>query len=107
MHPAIRCQLGVERRGQHGTLANQHWDPLEAGQHLDVLARRHDEGRADEDGLQRRPTDGELGLEGLLLAPVPVTADHDVDQSEGVLVGSTVEHLAGHQHQTGAGAQQR
>ena len=53
------------------------------------------------------PTDGELGLEGLPLAPVPVAADHDVDQSEGVLVGSTVEHLAGHQHQTGAGAQQR
>ena len=58
--------------------------------------RDHQRG-PDEDGGQRRALarpEHDVGLEGLLLAPVAVAADDGVEHAEGALVRAPVEHLA-------------
>ena len=49
----------------------------------------------------------EIGLEGLPLASEPVAPDRAVEEAEGPLVGSPVDHGRGQQDQAGARPQHR
>src|SRR3954462_9901851 len=59
VNPGVIRQLGVERGDEVPPLPREHRMPVDLGQHLDVVARRLDPGRPDEDGTHRlRPAAG-------------------------------------------------
>ena len=94
--PAVRRELGVERRRQHRPLAHQDRHAVEGGQDVDRVPDRDHQRGPDEDGRQGRPLAGpehDVGFEGLLLAPVAVAADDGVEDAEGALVRAPVEDL--------------
>ena len=78
---------------------------VEGGQDIDRVADRDHQRGPDEDGRQGRALagpEGDVGLEGLLLASVAVATHDGIEQAEGALVRTPVEHLAGDQHEAGA-----
>src|SRR6478672_8208332 len=80
----VAGELGMERRDDHATVAQQNRLAVELGQHLYIRAEVAHAGRADEDAAQGPvvTVEGEVGLEARDLPAVGVALHVDVDQAE-------------------------
>ena len=97
MNATIAGQLWVERR-HHDVPATHHYgSTLVLGEYVHGCAHMRDDGRPDEDGVERmiETVHCEVGLETVHLTPVGVATDRDVDRPETALVRATVEYLSG------------
>ena len=95
--------------GKHATLPDGDRRAVGvAGQHLGHRADVGDEGRADEDAVERIVAQGrdvEIRLEGVELPPVAVAAHLDVDEGKDRLVA--IRDAVGKQDHAGTGPEQR
>ena len=103
--PAVRRQLGMERRRGHVALAHEHRFAAVRREDLDTGARPPDAGRADEDGghraSERRRID--LAEEGVDLTAVGVARHRDVDEVQAALL--RIGHFPRQHDRSGAGAE--
>ena len=95
----------------HGTssVTRKDSDTVERSQDFDIVANSLDQGCTNEHRMKRfgKACDLNVGFETVELAPVAVTTNCDVDQTEATLVWSTAEHLCRTEDHPRAGAENR
>src|SRR5918995_7090650 len=88
VHARVVGQLRVERREQEATVTDEHRLAIVLREHLDVGADLAHAWRPDENAAQLVfiPLDVEVGLEARDLAPVGVSVDDEIDETQVVAV---------------------
>ena len=108
MESEIVSELGVERTDGDRPLTAEHGPFADGGEHIHAGADTLDRGRPDEHGVEGtidEPTDLEIGLERVTLAPERVAPHGDVDGTQTLLVGAAVENLGREQDHPSAGTE--